>query len=296
VIQQLLDHIRRHQLFQPDDRVLLAVSGGVDSMVMLHVLHAAGFTQLAVAHVNFQLRGEDSRADEALVQSWCAAHHLPCHVHRADTERYAEAHGLSIQMAARDIRYTFFHDLCLQHGYAYIATAHHLQDSFETVLLNLTRGTGMDGIAGIAVRQGNIVRPMLFATREQIMAYATEHQLAWREDRSNLSTDYARNAIRLQVMPILRSLNPGLDHHLPDTLQRLAATQHLAQAAVANLREHLVEQQGGLLRIHLAPLLAQADANVILWEIIKPFGFNFRQCRDMIAQHQSGACFHSGTH
>lgn len=296
VFQQFLHHIERNALFTRRDKILLAVSGGLDSMVMLHLFKAAGFT-VGVAHCNFQMRGEDSKADEALVNTTCVEHNISFHLMRFETEKHADEKGLSIQMAARELRYNFFNELLDLHHYNYIATAHHLNDSLETVLLNLVRGTGIDGVTGIPLTSGKIIRPLLFASREEINDYATFHRLSWREDASNASDKYQRNLLRNQVIPLLKTLNPDLEHTVSDTLERLKGTSSLQKLALHHFRQAAIEERDDQLRINLKMLQQQPFAAVTLWEVVKDKGFSYTQSKDIVNDaHQSGTVFYSASH
>jgi tRNA(Ile)-lysidine synthase len=295
MLEQFLHHIERNKLFKSSDKILLTVSGGLDSMVMLHLFRQAGFT-IGVAHCNFQLRGEESKADEALVKMACVEGGIPFHCKHFETETYAQAHGVSIQMAARTLRYSFFNDLVKEENYSYIATAHHLNDNLETVLLNLVRGTGMDGVTGIPVKHLNIVRPMLFATRESILEYATLNRLSWREDSSNASNKYHRNLLRNEVIPLLRKINPGLEHSFGNSLERLKGSAALAHQSLQQFKDEAVTEKDNRLYIDGEKLERQVSPVVILWELIKDRGFNFDQCREVInLRHQTGKVFYSNS-
>ncbi|HTP12944.1 MAG TPA: tRNA lysidine(34) synthetase TilS, partial [Bacteroidota bacterium] len=213
-------------LFRPGDRLVLAVSGGVDSTVMLDAfceIQESWGLELSVAHINHQLRGDESDGDEAFVRDAARRYHLPVFCKRADVVGLAHEKGISKQEAAREIRYAYFEEIRQQTCAGHIATAHHADDNAETVLLNILRGTGVRGMAGIPVTRdaGQIVRPMLFATREEILAYATERQLAYRNDSSNDSTIYTRNYLRHKVFPLLeQEFGPGMR----ESLSRLSET------------------------------------------------------------------------
>lgn len=294
MIEQFLNHIRKNQLCKATDRILLAVSGGVDSMVMLDLFHHTGF-DVAVAHCNFQLRPEEAMIEETLVSGVCASKGVPFFVKHFNTTEYAAAKGLSIQVAARELRYDFFEWVAGAHGFSHIATAHHANDVVETVLLNLVRGTGIEGITGIPLTNGKVIRPMLFASREQIVAYASAQQIPWREDSSNQESHYSRNAIRNQVMPVLQSLNPNLEAGFQLTLERLQGTRAFSSRWLEDLRDKYVVQSGDELRIGLAALGDKHGA-VVLWEWLKASGFNYDQCRQMVIVHAPGRRFFSGTH
>jgi tRNA(Ile)-lysidine synthase len=296
MLEQFLHHIEANKLCTSADKILLAVSGGVDSMVMLHLFRQAGFN-VGVAHCNFQLRGEESRGDEALVNTTCIESGIPFHLKRFDTKAYAENHGISTQMAARDLRYQFFNDLLDEKEYRYIATAHHLSDSLETILLNLVRGTGIDGLTGIPVKQINIIRPLLFATRGMIIEYASFHRLNWREDSSNASDKYHRNLLRNQVIPLLKKINPSLEHNFQNTLERLKGSSVIMRTMLDQVINTAVLIKDDQLHIDKQKLSEQPSATVVLWELIKDKGFNFVQCKDIMSNdHQTGKVFCSQTH
>ena len=191
--------IKNQALFTENDTILLAVSGGLDSVVMTHLFAQSSY-RFAMAHVNFGLRGTESDEDERWVAALAAEHQVPFHSQRFATKAYAEEQGVSTQMAARQLRYAWFEEIRIKQGYARVATAHHQDDQLETTLLNLCRGTGVAGLRGLLPRREQLVRPLLFTHRARIEAYAREHQLTWREDRSNASDVYQRNRIRHRVV------------------------------------------------------------------------------------------------
>jgi tRNA(Ile)-lysidine synthase len=296
VLEQLLNHINRHALCKTTDKILLAVSGGIDSMVMLHAMHHAGFG-VAVAHCNFQLRGEASTADETLVRDTCQQYNVPFLVKQFDTAKYASANGISIQMAARDLRYAWFLELTDSGQFDYLATGHHYDDVIESVLLNLTRGTGIDGFRGIAAKKARIIRPLLFATRKMVEAYATDHHVTWREDISNASDDYQRNYVRHQIVPRLQELNPAFEEGFRDTQERMLGARELMLAFLKTFRSTATEvrdQRETLLDIRKIRQFEYPA--VLLWELIKEAGFKYDQCRKIVADHQPGKIFHSPSH
>jgi tRNA(Ile)-lysidine synthase len=295
VLQQFLNHIDKNRLCRKGERILVAVSGGVDSMVLLNLFLQAGF-DIGVAHCNFQLRGAESDKDEALVKQACEYDDIPFHSVQLDTGDYAWSKGLSIQVAARELRYDFFASLIKRHGYQHIATAHHLNDSIETVLLNMARGTGVDGLAGIPVKNGSIIRPLLPFTRKEIHAYAVEEMIKWREDESNLSDHYTRNVIRHQVIPILQSINADFESNFSDTMERIQGSRELAHAALKDFESRGISKAGDKITIDKAELKKFRSPAVVLWEVLKPYGFHFHECREIIRDHQPGKIFTSRTH
>ncbi len=296
MLEQFLNHIDRNNLCSHADKILLAVSGGVDSMVMLHLFKQAGYS-FGVAHCNFGLRADESQGDEDLVRNACKEQEIPFHIHAFETKKYAAQHGLSIQMAARDLRYTYFNRLAEEHKYTYVATAHHLNDSLETVLLNLIRGTGIDGITGISVNHQNIIRPLLFASRDVIVDYANACQLRWREDSSNASDKYHRNLIRNQVVPLLKMINTNLEESFQHSLERIQGAALLAMNSIDLFTKQAIRESATNVYINKALLASRPSQAVLLWEIIKDKGFNYIQCKEItLTNHQSGKVFYSATH
>lgn len=292
-----LGFINDKRLFKPTDCVLLAVSGGLDSIVMADLFHRTG-QQFAVAHVNFGLRGTESTDDATFVQNCAKQYGVPFHLTHFDTAVVAAERGISIQMAARDGRYDWFAELIREHGYAGVATAHHQNDVLETLLLNLTRGTGLAGLHGIAARQGDVIRPVLFATRDQLAAYGEAHGLTYREDRSNADDKYARNRIRHHVVPILTGLNPGLWQTLPRTVERLRAAETLVRAELEQSWQAIIETTANGLFLPSDKLLVQTELVFRLAEWLKPYGFTGDQAGQMVESlgRETGQVFSSPTH
>lgn len=266
-------------------------------MVMAHLFHQAGYT-FGVAHCNFQLRGKDSEEDERFVQTWCSQNNISFHVKAFNTNNYAVENGLSIQMAARDLRYIWFKEIMDEHGYTRLATAHHLNDNFETMILNLVRGTGLSGLRGIQYKSNNIIRPLISFAKSDLIAYATENKIAWREDVSNESSDYDRNFIRHEVMPKLLELNPALEKGISKTHQRLLAAEALSQLGLDDLRQEFVIVEKNRIKIDKAFLMVTSYPVGVAWELIKQYGFNFSQCEDMVkaSLEVSGKQFLSPSH
>ncbi|MEQ1585795.1 MAG: tRNA lysidine(34) synthetase TilS [Cyclobacteriaceae bacterium] len=293
---KFLKHLEGLGLQPAGDKLLLAVSGGLDSMVMLHLFQACGFS-VGVAHVNFQLRGAESEGDEQFVDNWCAVHNIPFFVQRFQTNNYAMERKLSIQMAARELRYAWFDELLKKEGFRYVATAHHLNDSLETVLINLARGTGIEGMVGIPVKSGSRIRPLLFATKSEIENYAAEEGIAWREDSSNLTDDYQRNFIRHQIIPALKKVNPALDDTFKETVSKIRGELALLQHDLAEWKKEYWVQDGEIIRINKNGLSPE-EGVARLWHSIKPLGFSYTHCEDILrALHgQSGKQFLTTTH
>lgn len=269
---RLVDFIREHQMATDQDKILVGVSGGIDSMVLLHLLARSGFS-IGVAHCNFSLRGQESDADEQFVRYHCLMNGIPFHSITFETQQYAKENGLSIQVAARELRYGYFDELCREHKYTRIAIAHNLNDSVETVLLNLIRGTGLKGLTGIKPVNGKIIRPLLFATRTQIEEYAITHSIAYRDDSSNATTKYKRNFIRHKIMPLLRELNPSVDISIYQTAHHLTEAQLLVERELAKIRENLVREENERVIIDADRLMGEPVAHIFLVDFLTAYGF-----------------------
>ena len=272
----MLDQFKQHiaQKFPEifNGKTLLAVSGGVDSMVLLHLYFALKL-DFAVAHCNFQLRGTESDLDEKLVADFCIKNNIPFFVERFDTMQIVEARKLSIQIAARELRYNWFKQICIDQNYQFIATAHHLDDQAETFLINFTRGTGIDGLVGIPEKNENIIRPLLSFSREDILKYAIENEIAWREDQSNASTKYLRNKMRHLVLPVLKEENAEFLKSFQNTLNHLKQTQLLANDAVAFFEKECVKMKDKELEIDLEKAQNFNNNKIYLLQVLKRYGF-----------------------
>lgn len=290
---RFLEFIKKHALISPEDKVLLAVSGGVDSMVLLHLFHKAGFDS-GVAHCNFCLRAAESDADETLVRNTAASLGIPFFRKSFDTSAYAEKHGISVQMAARDLRYAWFQTLAASQGYTLIATAHHLEDSFETVIHNLTRGTSVSGLRGIKPQNEMVIRPLLDFTKDEIEQWARQNDIAWREDASNKEVYYKRNFIRHQVTPLLKQLNPDLLNTFRDTAKRNAEVEAFFLEGMEQLRQTALRKDETFFYLPKS----KVSGPYVLEHLLKAFGFNYSQCEEMFRafNEHSGRQFVSKTH
>jgi tRNA(Ile)-lysidine synthase len=283
-------------LFSSNDIILLAVSGGVDSMVMAHLFKSATF-KFAIAHCNFQLRGKDSDEEASLVKQLALDWKVPFHSIRFDTIKEGKKQKKSIELIARELRYNWFEALSTAFNYKYIATAHHLNDSIETVIYNLTKGTGIRGLHGIPIKNKKIIRPLSFATRREIEAYAKDNNILYREDASNFLLEHNRNRIRQEVIPSLKIINPALEQTFSNTLFYLKEAELLFNWAIAEKKKNLVKIIGEGLKISIVDLMNEAAKATILFEIINDFGFNSHQVPQIIsAINHVGAKFYSKTH
>jgi tRNA(Ile)-lysidine synthase len=298
----LPDLVRRfildNQLFDPaTDSVLVAVSGGLDSVVLLDVLHQLD-VPVAVAHCHFGLRDEEADADEEFVRKLAKKYAVPYFAEFFDTKGFARQEGLSTQMAARVLRYQWFEQVRRTQGLAYVATAHHQRDAAETMLLNLTHGTGLSGLHGIPVRQGRVVRPLLGAAKDDLFDYVVEKHLIWREDSSNDSTLYQRNRLRHDVLPVLRELNPSLDQTLQHTAERVRGAELLVQHLVDQTAQQARRDEADATYIDIRVLQATPAAAVMLHELLRPFHFSWLVTKEIVESFRavSGKQFESPTH
>jgi len=297
MLQAFKSYIKDSLLFDQADRILLAVSGGVDSIVMVQLFKDAGF-DFGIAHVNFGLRSEESHGDEAFVKNVSEKIGVPFYVRHFNTKEYASEQKISIQMAARDLRYAWFEEVLNEQGFNFIATAHHLDDQAETFFINLLRGTGISGMHGILPKQGKIIRPLMFTTREKIMSFALEHNLGWREDRSNKSRKYLRNKLRLDVLAELYKINPLFSHKLNESISHLRDVETIYYNHIAGVTEDLVQQTPEGVLISIDWVYEYEPHNTYLYELLKPYGFSYPVVKEIVRSLDtfSGKIFYSPTH
>ncbi len=280
MIEDFKVFITHQHLFSPQDRMLLAVSGGIDSVVMTDLFARSGYT-FGIIHCNFRLRGKASDEDEDFVRRVAAKYKVPCFVKRFDTVEEREQTGESIQMTARRLRYQWFADILRAESYQWVATAHHKNDVLETILFHICKGTGLAGLQGIPVKNDTIVRPLLFADKTAIENYARQHGLTWREDHSNASTKYARNLLRLKVIPHLLQINPNLFQTLDDTLERLKGAGHIVQQYVQDVKDSSMEEKGKDIFLTLSVLRSVEPLPLVLAELLKSYGVAYTQAKTM---------------
>lgn len=264
------------------DRVLLTVSGGQDSMTMADLFLRAGIA-VGIAHCNFGLRGADSLRDEAFVRAYAERAGVPCYVRGFDTRAYAEREGLSIQVAARDLRYGWFEEIRRAEGFDWIATAHHLNDHTETLLHHLFKGTGIRGLRGIPVKNGRIIRPLLFLTKEEILRYIAERGIIFVEDDSNQSLKYTRNFLRHRVIPLLEEAYPGLVRRLEGDIRRFEEAGLLYEQAVALHKKALLEPRGPEIWIPIRKLKKVSPLETITYELFREWGFRPEACPQIVS-------------
>ena len=270
--------INEHRLLEQGDKVLVAISGGADSVALLIVLHGLGYNCNAI-HCNFHLRGEESNCDEQFTKDLCERLGIMLHTVHFDTKAYAQEKGISIEMAAREQRYAAFEEHRATIGAKVIAVAHHRDDSAETILLNLTRGTGIKGLRGIQPRNGCIIRPLLCVGRDEIIEYLQWRGEGYITDSTNLTSDYTRNKIRLEVIPKLAEINPSILATLAATAQRISDAEKIYSHAIKETVERV--KHGDVISIErLEQEIAPAT---VLHEILSPMGFNSAQIEDIVA-------------
>jgi len=296
MLEKLRTHLEQHFPFLHGEKIGVAISGGLDSVVLAHVLHALGY-DLSLAHCNFQLRGEASAADEAFVIDLGKTTRIPTETIRFDTEKIAAKEKQSIQVAARNLRYAWFEALREKEQYTYIATAHHADDNLETFLINLSRGTGLDGLIGIPAVNKSVVRPLLPFSREEILAYATKHQLSWREDESNAETKYLRNAFRHKVLPVLKEINPQILHAFSKTSKHLQESQQLITDHITVVKSTILQTDtDGTIRLDIAALLRASNPKAYAYQLLKEYGFTEWNDIENLLTAQAGKQVFSKTH
>lgn len=272
MLKQVEEHIQNTFPELQESKTLLACSGGIDSVVLGYCLHQLGL-DFGVAHCNFSLRGTESDEDATFVSHLAEKWEVPFHVEVFNTQKFAEEHGVSIQMAARSLRYEWFEQTAIQFQYDFICTAHHADDSLETFLINLSRGTGLKGLLGVPEVNGKLRRPLLPFTRAAIEKFAKTEQLHWREDSSNQSTQYLRNSLRLEVIPKLKDQNTSFLANFLRTQRHLQGSQQLVTDYVALVSKLVIEETPLGYEINIKKLIGMPNYEALLYEMLTPFGF-----------------------
>ncbi|MBJ7879974.1 tRNA lysidine(34) synthetase TilS [Gelidibacter salicanalis] len=288
-------HLESNLNMLQDSRLLLAISGGLDSVVLAHLCHQLNL-KVSLAHCNFNLRAAESDADEDFVLQLADDLDMEVFIESFETENYAKEEGLSIQMAARELRYTWFQELAEQLKFDYILTAHHADDNLETFLINLTRGTGLEGLTGIPEVTGKIVRPLLPFSREALKVYAIDQNIAWQEDSSNASTKYLRNKLRHDIIPILKQMNSQLLQNFQTTISNLQDSQDLIDDSVVRIQKKLTTAEDDQIKLDVLKLKQLSNPKAYLYQLLKDF--NFTAWNDVVnlLDAQSGKQVFSSTH
>ncbi|MCR5658114.1 MAG: tRNA lysidine(34) synthetase TilS [Bacteroidales bacterium] len=295
MLDQFQAYINRYHLIAEGDKLILALSGGIDSMVLADLLLKAK-VQFVAAHCNFHLRGEESDGDDWFVREFAEKHGIQCFVKHFETEKYATENGVSIEMAARDLRYAWFEELRQNLGYDKIAVAHHADDQAETFFINLLRGAGLRGLKGMQPQNGVIIRPLLWASREQIRQYAVENQITWREDHTNAESVYLRNKIRNQLLPAFDELQPEARQGLYKSMEHLALENGLYRELLHEKLDQIIEHNGEIQSIPHSALTSSNtsyfriphSAFQLLFEWLRNYGFNTDQCHFIFEAMETG--------
>lgn len=290
-------NVQKEKLFNFSDKILLTVSGGIDSVVMCELFHRNKLN-FGIAHCNFQLRANESDSDALFVEELSSKYNVPFHSIVFDTTAFAKKNKLSIQVAARQLRYEWFEKIREEFKYHYIATAHHRDDSIETFFINLIRGTGISGLHGILAKQGNIIRPMLFTGKEEIEAFAKKNKINHREDSSNASNKYVRNKIRHHVIPVLKEINPKLENAINTDIRHLQNVELIYKNEIERQRSLIVKTKKNSIVISIELLKELNPHEVYLYEFLKPYDFNSATVDNIVEMldGESGKQFFSSTH
>lgn len=289
-------HINKNLNFLNKGKLLIAISGGLDSVALTHLCHQAKLN-ITLAHCNFNLRGKESDADETFILELAEQLNLEVFIQHFETQAYAEEHKLSIQMAARELRYNWFEELAEQLDFDYVLTAHHADDNLETVLINLSRGSGLDGLTGIPKVNGNIIRPLLSFSRDTIEAFAKGNKLKWREDSSNASTKYLRNKLRHDVVPHLKEANPQFLQSFQNTINHLEDTKDIVEESVnAVLKRAIKSIDENKIEYSVSEFIKLNNPKAYLFQVFKDYGFTEWNDVENLLKAQSGKQVFSETH
>jgi tRNA(Ile)-lysidine synthase len=281
MLESIEKYITQNHLFNKEDKLLLAVSGGVDSMVLCELLKKLNYP-IAIAHCNFQLRGKESEEDEQFVAQYALKSGIPFYKKRFNTEGYALEHKVGTQEAARDLRYKWFEELTQLFDYQYIITAHHATDNIETVLFNFSNGAGLRGMKGILPKNGKIVRPLLWAKKTEIKACAEKEEIEYREDSSNFTGKYTRNYIRHKILPEFKSLNPNFEKTASENINRFKEAHVLLDFFIQNVKKDITQTIDNQYFIDINKLQSYPSVTTLLFEILREYGFNNTQVEDIL--------------
>jgi tRNA(Ile)-lysidine synthase len=297
MLKQFENYIKEYNLVKKDESSLLTVSGGIDSVVLCELYYQAGYS-FGIAHCNFQLRGEESDLDAEFVKALADKYKVPLFSVVFDTNKFAKDLGISTQMAARDLRYEWFEKIRSENSYDKIATAHHQDDQVETFFINLMRGTGISGLHGIKPIQNSLIRPMLFASRKEIVHFLEKNHLTYREDSSNASDKYLRNRIRHHIMPVLEDIDSEYLKMFSENMKRFSASEEIYLQQIENVRNEIITSRGNDDLISIEKLMKLNPISTYLFELIREFGFSFKVCEDIISSlgKDSGKIFYSESH
>ena len=272
MIDRIEKYIKNHNLFTKKNNLLLAISGGADSVFLFFILKKLGYT-FELAHCNFNLRGKESQEDEAFVKTLANKYGIKYHIKSFETKAYANKHKISIQMAARNLRYEWFHKLLLVNHLHFVVLAHSQDDNVETFFINLIRGSGINGLCGIKAKNNKIVRPLLNVSRVDIESYLYKNNIAFCNDSSNIDVKYGRNKIRHKLIPLLKELNPNIQQTIAKEISILNGTREIFNRRIDLVISSLLKYQDGIYRIKIFDLIQLESMEIFLYEIVKKFGF-----------------------
>lgn len=297
MLHEFKSFIAKQDLFNTGEKILLAVSGGIDSVAMCELFHRAS-VKFGIAHCNFHLRGKESDEDESFVKLLAEKYKISFYVRHFAISDFATEKGISVQMAARELRYQWFESIRKQEGYHYIATAHHLDDQVETFFLNLMRNTGIAGFHGISIKQGYIIRPLMFAYRKDIKEYIKKHKIPYREDSSNKETKYLRNNIRKKLIPLFKKIHPGFDKIINETIERIGETEKIYREVIEFQKKRIMKMENDRIILPIAEILKLDPLPSYLYEFLTPYGFNFTVVKEIIQVLDKipGKSFSSSSH
>lgn len=297
MVKQFKKYIEENNLFNSDDIILLAVSGGIDSMVLCDLFLKSGY-KFSIAHCNFHLRGEESNRDECFVTEYAIKNNIKLHKKDFDTYGYMKDNGKSLEMSARELRYNWFYELLEEYNYSFIATGHHVDDSIETVLINLLRGTGIAGLHGILQKVNNIIHPLLFTDRKGITEYQKANKLEFVEDSTNATTQYTRNKIRHELIPLMKEISPNFQRTIIKEIDRFRETEEVFRFLIDKAKKELVEIENSHIKISIQKIKVLKPQNIYLYELLCEYGFNESTINSIqeALDENSGKQFYSETH
>jgi tRNA(Ile)-lysidine synthase len=296
MLEKLKQNITSQFPFLKGKKLLIAISGGLDSVVLTQLFHSLNF-DISLAHCNFHLRGLESNADEEFVKNIGKKLALETFTTGFNTNEYASTNKTSTQIAARELRYHWFQELVVKHQFEYVLTAHHADDNLETFLINLSRGTGLEGLTGIPAINNTIVRPLLIFSREEIEQFANKNRIEWREDQSNASTKYVRNKIRHQIIPILKELNPTVLNSFQKTTANLKGSQQIINDTITQVKKKVISaDENGITKLNIAVIQKLSNPKAYLFELLKSYDFTEWNDIENLLSAQSGKHVFSKTH
>lgn len=295
MIHSFKEHIQQNFPFLENSKFIIAVSGGIDSVVLSHLMSGLNLN-FAICHCNFKLREKESDDDETFVKKLAKHLDVPFYNTSFSTQKFADENKLSIQVAARDLRYKWFYELIEKHAYDYVLTAHNSNDNLETFIINLTRGSGLEGFTGIPPINKKTIRPLLTFSRDDIRFYAIKNSISWREDRSNTNVKYIRNKVRHKIIPVLQEINPNLLDSFKNTLSHLQESQQIIDESIEKISERIVSKNNGYISLSVSKINKLHHKKAYLYQLLQSYGFTeWNDILDLLSA-QSGKHVFSKTH